>query len=243
MDYKIIAACLGAALLAGFIHGALGMGFGMIAMAVVTLFMPFNNASAIVAVALLVLVSQVSIVLRKYIDWRHILLPSAALTIGKIIGIVLMMKLQTPFLRMALGIFLIIYSASQLMNLNMSKIVRADAHGIITCGLGGLFGGVFNVSGPFASIYCQEKYGDDPKAYAANMNMIFVPSAVVALIMHICYGNFTPACLIGSGIMVLGVLIATCFGVAVLKKLNVKNLRLISYTYIIIMGIVICVFG
>jgi uncharacterized membrane protein YfcA len=243
MEVKMIAVCLGAALLAGFIHGALGMGFGMIAMAVVTLFMPYNNASAIVSVALLVLVSQVSITLRHYIDWRNILAPCLSLTIGKIIGIVLMMRLQTPFLRISLGVFLVIYSASQLLNFNMERLLRADPRGVVTCGLGGLFGGVFNVSGPFASIHCQEKYGDDPKAYAANMNMIFVPSAIVAVGMHFFYGNFTPACLWGSGFMVLGVLAATSLGVAVLRRINVQLLRRLSYLYIIIMGLVICVFG
>lgn len=243
MDYKVILVCLGAALLAGFIHGSLGMGFGMIAMAVVTVFLPYNNASAIVSVALLVLVFQVSFSLRKYIDWHSIFVPSLSLTIGKILGIVLMMNLQTAFLRYALGVFLIIYSASQLMDLRAVQIKSTPLSSVVVCGLGGLFGGIFNVSGPFASIYCQAKYGDDPKAYAANMNMIFAPSAVVAVIMHIFYGNFAESCLLGSAVMVLGVLIATSFGVAVLKKINIRVMRRVSYIYIIIMGLVICVGG
>ena len=45
------------------------------------------------------------------------------------------------------------------------------------------------------------------RKYAANMNAIFVPSAVAALIMHICYGNFTAQGYIGSAVMAAGILV------------------------------------
>lgn len=243
MDHRVMAVCLVTALIAGFLHGTIGMGFGMMAMATVTLFMPYGNAAAVVSVALLVLVCQVSISLRMYIDWKNVILPAAVLMLGKILGIVLMMHLQTTFLRIALGCFLIVYSALQLLNVKGTRIRGTALEGAVTCGLGGLFGGVFNVSGPFAAIYCQAKYGDDPKAYAANMNAIFVPSGVIAVMMHLWYGNFTVSCLWGSAVMVLGVLAAAAAGVSVLKKIKVQSLYRISYIYIIIMGIIICVSG
>lgn len=243
MDFKVIAVCLVTALIAGFIHGTIGMGFGMIAMASITLFLPYNNAAATVSVALMVLVSQVSFALRKHIDRRGVLIPAIVLTAGKVLGIVLMMHLQTVYLRIGLGCFLILYSTLQLMNVKALKIKGSLLQGIVTCGLGGLFGGVFNVSGPFAAIYCQARYGDDPKAYAANMNAIFLPSAFIAIVMHIFYGNFTLSCLLGSAAMVLGVLAAASAGVAVLKKIKVQSLYRLSNIYIIIMGLVICVSG
>lgn len=243
MDYRVMAVCLVTALLAGFLHGTIGMGFGMIAMATVPLFMPYGNAAAVVSVALMVLVCQVSISLRRYIDWRNVLMPSMVLMLGKILGIVLMMHLQTAFLRIALGSFLVLYSAIQLMNIKALRIKGSAAEAAVTCGLGGLFGGVFNVSGPFAAIYCEAKYGHDPKAYAANMNAIFVPSAIIAVIMHLWYGNFNAACIWGSGVMVPGVLAAAAAGVAVLKKIRMQSLYRISYIYIIIMGIIICIGG
>lgn len=243
MDHRVIAVCLCTALLAGFIHGTIGMGFGMIAMATITLFLPYNNASATVSVALMVLVSQVSFTLRRYIDWRGVLIPAITLTVGKMLGIVLMMHLQTVYLRVGLGCFLILYSSLQLLNIKALKIKGSLLQGIVTCGLGGLFGGVFNVSGPFASIYCQARYSSDPSAYAANMNAIFVPSAFIAIIMHLWYGNFTPSCLLGSVVMIPGVLAAAYAGVAVLRKIKVQSLFRLSYIYIIIMGLVICISG
>ncbi len=243
MDMKILLVCLVSALLAGFVHGSLGMGFGMIAMATVPLFMPYNNAAAIVSVALLVLVVQVCILLREDIDWQNVLIPAAVLATGKILGIVLMMHLQSSALHFALGGFLILYSVSQLLNLKALQIRGTLPEAVLTCGLGGLFGGVFNVSGPLASIYCQAKYGDSPRAYAANMNAIFAPAGVIAVVMHLCYGNFSPECIVGSIIMVAGVIFATILGVAVLKRLDAAKMRFLSYIYIIIMGTVICVSG
>lgn len=243
MDYKVIAVCLGAALLSGFIHGSLGMGFGMISMAALTLFLPYNNAAAIVSAALLALVLQVSISLRKYIDWPNIIVPALTHLLGKILGIILLMHLQSAFLRIALGGFLVFYSAMQLMNVKALKIKGTPLQAAVISGLGGLFGGVFNVSGPFASIFCQARYGDDPKAYAANMNLSFVPAAIAAVIIHIGYGNFSVSAYIGSGIMVLGALASTALGISVLKKINAEILRRVSYVYIILMGLVICVSG
>lgn len=243
MDYKMIAACFAAALIAGFVHGSLGMGFGMIAMATATLFIPYNNAAAVVSLALLVLCCEMSFSLRHYINFKETIPPAMALTVGKIIGIMLMMNLRSNILRMALGLFLIFYSLSQLLNIKAMKIKGTPLQGLIFCGLGGLFGGVFNVSGPAAAIYCQAKYGSDPKRYAANMNFIFVPSAIIAPLMHIYYHNFNSSALVGGAVMVLAVLIASQIGVSILKKIKSGDLRKISYIYIIIMGAIICISG
>lgn len=238
---KIIAACVAVAFIAGLIHASLGMGYGMIAMATLTAVIPYNQASAIVSANLLILVVQISISLREYIDWKGIAAPTLSLLVFKIIGIVLMMHLQSGILRIALGVFLIAYSTMQLMQVKMLQIKGSRTQGIVLCGLGGLFGGIFNVSGPFASIFCQAKYGEDPKKYAANMNAIFVPSAVAALVMHICYGNFSAEGYIGSAVMTAGILVATYFGVGIIKRINPKRLRVLSYLYIIFMGITICI--
>ena len=243
MDYKLIAVCLCAALLAGFIHGALGMGFGMLAMAATTLFIPYNNAAAIVSVALLVLVIQMSVSLRDSIRWREIRVPAAALLVGKILGIMLMMRLQSNWLRIALGLFLILYSSAQLMNIRKLQISGTPLQSVIFCGLGGFFGGMFNVSGPAASIYCQARYGSDPRSYAGNMNAIFLPSAVVAVLMHISYGNFSSSAVVGSVAMALGVVFATAAGVSVLKRIRAENMRKLSYLFIIVMGVIICISG
>lgn len=243
LDMKIIAVCFIAALLAGFIHGSLGMGFGMIAMATVTSFIPYNNASAVVSLALLVLCCQMSFSLREYIDVKVSIPPAIALTAGKIIGIVLMMNLNTSVLRLLLGLFLIIYSASQLLNIKSMKIKGTMLQGLAFCGLGGFFGGVFNVSGPAAAIYFQAKYSDDPKRYAANMNFIFVPSAIIAPLMHVYYGNYNTSVMLGGAGMIAAVLLATQLGVSVLKKIKAGQMRRLSYIYIIIMGIIICISG
>ena len=61
--------------------------------------------------------------------------------------------------------------------------------------------------------------------------------------MHIWYGNFNADAVVGSASMVVAVLISTVAGVSVLKKINAKNMRKLSYIYIIIMGAVICISG
>lgn len=239
MDYRLITVSLFAALLAGFAHGALGMGFGMIAMSMMTLVAPYNNASAIVSVALMILIVQVVVSLKEDVCWKEIIAPSTALTAGKIIGIVAMMSLQSTVLKILFGLFLIIYSVCQLLQVKALQICGTSVQGIVFGFIGGLFGGLFNSSGPAVSIYSQARYGNDPKKYSANMNAIFLPSAFIALIMHYMYGNFTVQVIPAILSMAVGVLVGTYVGIKLLKKIKAPLLRKISYIYIIIMGILI----
>lgn len=230
----------GVALLAGFIHGSIGLGYGMIAMALLTLFLPYTDSAAIVSFALLLVVSQISWSMRKNIDWKLVTGPSIALSVGKVMGIILLMHLQSDVLRIALGVFLIVYSGSQLYEKRRLQIRGTPAMGLFFCFLGGLFGGVFNVSGPAASIYYQAVCGDDTKKYAACLNFTFLPSAVIGICMHIWYGNFNRNVGYACIATFFGVLIATSAGVAILKRLNAAKMRKLTYIYVGLMGIAIC---
>lgn len=243
MEIKILLVALGTAMLSGFIHGFVGLGYGMIAMAILTLVMPYTDSAAIVAFALLIVVSEISWSMRKYIDWKLVVGPSISMTVGKALGIMLMMQLQSNILRIALGIFLIVYSGSQLLKVKNLQICPTRTAGLICGFLGGLLGGVFNVAGPAASIYYQPACGDDTKKYAACLNFTFVPSAVIGVIMHICYGNFRTEVAGAYVATLLGVLITTNLGVSALKRLNAAKLRKLTYAYVGLMGIVICFSG
>lgn len=243
MEIKLLLIALFTSMLSGFIHGFVGLGYGMIAMAILTLFMPYTDSAAIVAFAMLIVVSEISWSMRKYIDWKLVAGPSISMTAGKVLGIMLMMHLQSNILRISLGIFLIVYSVSQLMKVKNLQLRPTKIAGLVCGFFGGLLGGVFNVAGPVGSIYFQAACGDNTKKYAACLNLTFVPSAVIGMIMHICYGNFRVEV---AGVYVatlLGVVITTNLGVTVLKRLDAAKLRKLTYVYIGVMGIVICFSG
>lgn len=243
MNVELLVFNFSVAGVSGFVHGALGLGYGMIAMALLTLVMPYSSGAAIVSWALLLVSCQISWSIRKSIKWGLVIIPCLTMTVGKILGVILLMNLESNILRVALGVFLASYSAIQLAGKDKVCIRGTTAQGAWLCLLGGLFGGVFNVSGPAAAIYYQSVCRDDTKEYAACLNFTFVPAAIIGVIMHIFYGNYTVnvgyACIATA----IGVLIFTAAGIAVLKKIDAKRMRKYTYIYIGIMGIMICLFG
>lgn len=243
MDIKTILIPFGVAVIAGFIHGAIGLGYGMIAMALLTSCMSYTQGAALVSFTLLMVVFQISWSLRAYIDWKLVAGPSVCMVAGKATGIVLLMQLQSEVLKTALGIFLIVYSGSQLLNVRSFRVPGTTVAGLICGFIGGLFGGVFNVSGPAASIYYQEVCGSDTKKYASCMNFTFLPAAIAGMIMHIWYGNFKKEIFGACIATMLGVAIAIRFGVMVLQRIPAERLRKITYGYIGIMGMFMCFAG
>lgn len=243
MEIKILVVSFCVAMLSGFIHGSLGLGYGMIAMTLLTLVMPYTDSAALVSFALLVVVCQICWSMRRDIDWKLVAGPSIALTIGKVLGIVLLMQLHSDVLRISLGVFLLIYSGSQLMEKHSFHIKGTPVQGLLFSFFGGLFGGVFNVSGPAASIYYQATCGNDTRKYAACLNFTFVPSAFVGVAMHAWYGNFNRTVGYACVVTTIGALMASTLGVSVLKRINALKMRKLTYLYIGIMGIAICFSG
>lgn len=243
MNLKLLAISFIVAILSGFVHGAIGLGYGMIAMALLTTVMPYSDSAAIVSCALLVVVGNVAWSLRKNICWKLVIGPSIAMLIGKIWGMVLLMHLKSDVLRIALGSFLILYAASQLFDKFRLKIRGTGSQGLIFCFLGGLLGGVFNVSGPAAVIYFQAVCPNDTKMYAACLNFTFFPAAIVGVILHALYGNFSLPVVYACCITVIGVLAAATAGVAIFKRINAKHMKKLTHIYIGIMGAIICMCG
>lgn len=228
--------------ISGFIHGSLGLGYGMIAMALLTLIMPYSSGAAIVSWALLIVSCQISWSMRKDIKWNVVLIPSLVMAAGKILGIVLLMQFQSDVLRVALGVFLMFYSILQLAGKDKVSIRGTTLQGAWLCFLGGMLGGVFNVAGPAAAIYYQAVCGNNTKEYAACLNFTFVPAAVTGVAVHAFYGNYMIQVIYESIVTTLGVLIFTAAGIAVLKKIDAQRMKKYTYIYIGVMGLAICLF-
>lgn len=231
----------GVALFSSFIHGAVGLGYGMIAMGIMTMFVPYANCAAIVSLELLLLTVQIVFTLRKNIDWHLVLVPTLVMLVGKVLGIVILMNLEGSVMKLLLGGTLVLFSINGLFVKSDRLQVKGNRiNAVVFPFLGGLFGGMFNVAGPAAALYYQAACGEDTKKYSACLNFTFVPSALVGVAMHAYYGNFSSGVLAASGISLLAVILGTYLGVRLFVKIDHVRLKKITYTYIGLMGIVIC---
>ena len=239
----IISSVCGIAFFASFVHGAVGLGYGMIAMGVMSFFVPYSNCAAIVSLQLTLLTLQIAFTLRKNIDWRLVLVPMTVMSGGKILGVIVLMNLTGNIMKILLGLMLIIFSLNGLFVKNEKLIIKGNtADSVIFPFVGGLFGGMFNVSGPAAALYFQAACKGDTKKYSACLNFTFVPSAVVGTIMHVIYGNYSRIAITAGGLSLVAVIVGVYLGIKVFVKINYERLKKITFAYIGLMGIMICVF-
>lgn len=242
LGLMILIAC-GVAFVASFLHGAVGLGYGMIAMGVMSFFIPYSNCAAIVSLQLTVLTLQISFTLRKNIDWRLVFLPTTVMLGGKILGVIILMNLNGNVMKVLLGFMLMLFSFNGLFVKNERLMIKGNTiNSIIFPFVGGLFGGMFNVSGPAAALYFQAACKDDTKKYSACLNFTFVPSAIVGTMMHVFYGNYNRMVVTAGSASLLAVVMGVYLGVKVFVKIDYERLKKITFAYIGLMGIVICIF-
>ena len=228
------------ALLSGFVHGSIGMGYGIISMSLMPLVYDYTDAAAIVSIPIFIVSAQICWSIRGSIDWKTARLPCATLTAGKALGVVLLMNLTSSVLQMVLGLFLAAYAASQLLGRTRFQLRGTPEQGIALNFIGGLLAGMINIAGPLSSIYFQAVCGEDKEKYSACMNIAFLPATVIGLILHVLYGNFRIGRLGEYAAMTVGTLIATHLGLIVLKWVPVKIMRLFTLCFVGIMGVFLC---
>lgn len=230
------------ALISSFMHGLLGFGYSMIAMSILPLLISFVDSAAIGTIALAVVCTQISLLLRRYINWKKVFWPSVFMIFGKILGIVILMGVSSGLLEFIFGIFLIWYAVTSLRKKSLFQIQGTKIQGAILGFAGGILGGMFNVSGPMASIYYLA-ICDDTREYSACLNFTFVPAAIIGMFVHILYGNYTTFVIQMGGISIFAVLIGTGIGVSIFRKLNIEKIRKLTFIYVGCMGIFLCING
>lgn len=232
----------GVAFAASLLHGIVSLGYGMAAMGVMAFFMPYSTCAAIVSLQLTLLTMQIAFTFRKNIDWKLVFLPTAVMLAGKVLGVVVLMNLDSDFMKLLLGIMLALFSGNGLFVKNERFSVKGNkVNAVIFPFLGGLFGGMFNVSGPAAALYFQAACKGDTKKYSGCLNFTFVPSAVVGTMMHIFYGNYNKLAVTAGGISLLAVAAGVYLGVRIFVKIDYERLRKITFACIGVMGIAICI--
>ena len=230
------------ALISSFMHGLLGFGYSMIAMSILPLLISLVDSAAIGTIALAVVCTQISFLLRKYINWKKVFGPSVFMIFGKILGIVILMGVSSRILEFLFGIFLVWYAVTSLQKRSLFQIQGTKGQGAVLGFAGGIMGGMFNVSGPMASIYYLA-ICEDTKEYSACLNFTFVPAAIIGMFIHISYGNYTDFVIQMGGISILAVLIGTGIGVRIFKRLDIEKIRKLTFLYVGCMGMFLCVNG
>jgi len=175
---------------AAFTQGAIGFGFGLVAMAVLPLVVGELVAIPLVAVASLVVSTLIAWRERRHLAWRRLGPPLVGVLAGVPLGLFFLAAVDPRYIRLALGLFLVLYSLYALfLALRLRPRLIADRPWGGVAGLAsGVLGGAFNTGGPPLVVYATLKgWGKDEAT--STLQVLFTLTSVIAIGGHLASGR------------------------------------------------------
>lgn len=236
METKLILVAI--FLVAGFIQGLTGFGFGMVAMSLSPLLINIKQANVLVTILSLLISIFVTWSVRHAVDFRRILPIFFGAIIGVPIGIYLLKVLQPKIIKIILGIILITFSTYSIFRKEESiRHIRrrwAFPVGILS----GILNGVINMGGPPVIIYTyyQEWDKDSIKATLIVYFAICSSYKVTLLILS----KFVTLEIIKMGGILLPVVYFSAFvGTVWFEKVNKEQMQKITFSILICLGLLL----
>ncbi|HEX7005274.1 MAG TPA: sulfite exporter TauE/SafE family protein [Trueperaceae bacterium] len=173
-----------------FVRSLVGFGDALLAMPLLLLVVGLD-----VAVPLVGLVAVVVAVILLSLNWREVEFRSlgpllATALLGAPIGVLLVKSLEGEWLIHALGVLLILFGGYRLIGPRLPEV----RHPALTLPLGllsGIFGGAYNVSGPFALLYAGLR-GWSPRVFRASLQGFFIVTSAAIAVSQGVAGFWTP---------------------------------------------------
>ena len=220
---------------AGFLQGLTGFGSALIAIPLLSLLMDIKAAVPLCMLNGLALTLYLSVHLRFHLDTKKIL----PLLIGSLPGIVtgalLLSRLDSHLLRLAIGVLLIGFSLYRLY-LRAPSIQLPSWCGYLAGFLTGAIGAALSAGGPPAIIYTTLT-GWNKEEIRATLSGFFVISGFITVIVHALTGVSSLATLSCFSVTVPFVLAGTLCGSKMSGRFSqVTYLRLVHYL-LLVMGV------
>ncbi|MFZ4452862.1 sulfite exporter TauE/SafE family protein [Salibacterium aidingense] len=228
-----------------FIQGASGFGFGLFAMSFLPFLFTVKDSTLLVMALALVTCITIFLKVYKHIDFKKL----GYLLTGAIVGrigayFVLHHYGEMDAMKKILGFVLIGMVVYILLQKNPQERKQAEnpVFPIVIGGLGGFIGGVFVVGGPFFVFYllmvCKDKY-----AYSANIQAVFVLSALVTLLLHGFSGDLHLELLVYFFIGFLSVIAGSRLGMMWFKRLSQENIKKLASIIVALAGLNLIIFA
>ncbi|RPD39271.1 sulfite exporter TauE/SafE family protein [Chitinophaga barathri] len=187
MDYTTIGV-LAITFIATIIRSTFGFGEALIAVPLLILFLPIN-----IAVPLSVLLSVFIALVVVVQDHKKIHLSSAKWLIlfalpGIPLGIVILMYGSELFVKIGLGLILIVYSLYSLLGKSKIVLPKDNMFWLFICGFAsGVFGGAYGINGPPLVVYGNMRQWG-AKQFRATLQAYFLPASLIGVIGYFWEG-------------------------------------------------------
>jgi len=221
---------------AAFVQGLTGFGFGIIAMSLLPLTMPFRQATLLVAVLGLVLNVVTFLKCRSDYEWRRGWQLIAGAALGCPLGVYLIHALDEQLMIRLLGALIVAFSLRELFfNKNLERGLSPWA-AIPLGGLSGLFGAAFNIGGPpaIAFVYSQ---GWSQRQMIALLQVMFLEIGILRVGLTAATGEVDQRLLIHCALLLTPLIAAVVLGHWVLERLTPGRMKRPVWIFLLAMGL------
>ena len=221
-------------LLAGFLQGLTGFGFGMVAMSLSPFLLDIKQANVLVTILALFNCLFVTWSVRHAVDFKKILPMFLGALPGIPIGVYLLKILQPKTIKIILGIILIGFSTYSIFRKESTR--RIGKRWSVPMGmLGGILNGLIHMGGPPVIIYTYYQNWDKD-SIKATLITYFAMGAAYKLVVLLLSKFVTFEIVKTSGILLPIVYFGAFLGFIWFARVNKRQMRKITFSILICLG-------
>ncbi len=224
--------------LSAFIQAASGLGYAIFAMFFMPMVLPFQQCSLISAAVIVVIGIQMTVSLRSYIDVRKVILPMFFCILTTGVGIYIIRVTNAGVLRKTMGVFLLVLSVYfYITEKHGIKVKESFLSGAAIDAITGLTTGMFNIVGPFLTLYY---YGNSKNnlEFKANLEFSFLIAGIYSLCLNLFYIKPDAFLLKTIGLSAIASVAAGITGLRLFRKLDRKKLKYVILCTLPLMGVI-----
>ena len=224
--------------LSAFLQASTGFGYAILAMFLMPMFLPYRQCSIISASLIIIIAIQMCFSLRKYIRIKKVIWPLLCCLSTIWIGIYLIQILDISTLRKIMGAFLIFLSVYFYVIKKFNICIKETLlNGLIIGVITGLSTGMFNIVGPFLTLYFYDNM-DDSLEIKANLEFSFLIAGVTSLIINLTYIKLDEFLIQNIALSGVAAIAAGIIGLKLYYKIDKQKLKYIIIGILPLMGIV-----
>jgi len=220
---------------AGFLQGLTGFGFGLIALPLLSLFIPFKTIVPLTLMLSLFITLILSVQLRSAINRQTVAILFVATLPGIPVGIYLLKHVPSEYLAIFVGILMVSFTSYQM--LATPRPMKLGLHFTLGAGLtSGILTGSLSTGGPPVIIYSamQPWTKDQTKATLASY---FFISGCAGLIAHFFSGIITQSVLTHFIYLFPAMIVGISTGTMAYKRLSDHGYRRLAIIFVFLLGI------
>lgn len=217
------------------IQGFFGFGFGILAMASLTLSQDLIHASGVVNITSVVVTAWLTFQLRHQILRRLALRMLAPVLLGVFLGVIALGRIQRDLMVSILGVSIVIVA---LWNLAQPRLRARESPGLdaVMALLGGLLSGAFNTGGPPLIIHLYRRT-ESPEVIKATLQSLLLAMGVSRLPLAAAHGLLSGRIWAEGALMIPVVIVGVAAGIALARRVSPERFRRAAWVALGLLGI------